>query len=82
MSKTLTTVMLRTLFPTIPFVKHGGGGIMLLGGFSSGKLIRADGQLDGAKYGGGTWKRLETGVQVHLPAATEQFRLKHLHGLE
>ena len=38
---------------TIPSVKHGGGRIMLLGCFSSadtGKLVRDDGKMDGAKY--------------------------------
>ena len=38
---------------TIPPVKHGGGSIMLLGGFSSagtGKLVRIEGIMDGAKY--------------------------------
>lgn len=38
---------------TIPTVKHGGGNIMLWGCFSSagtGKLVRVDGRMDGAKY--------------------------------
>ena len=38
---------------TIPTVKHGGGNIMLWGCFSSagtGKLVRVDGKMDGAKY--------------------------------
>ena len=38
---------------TIPTVKHGGSNIMLWGCFSStgtGKLVRVDGKMDGAKY--------------------------------
>ena len=38
---------------TIPTVKHGGGNIMLWGCFSSagtGKLVRIEGMMDGAKY--------------------------------
>ncbi|MCJ8737403.1 hypothetical protein PDJAM_G00023560 [Pangasius djambal] len=38
---------------TIPTVKHGGGSITLWGCFSSagtGKLVRVDGKMDGAKY--------------------------------
>ena len=38
---------------TIPTVKHGGGSINLWGCFSSagtGKLVRIEGMLDGAKY--------------------------------
>ena len=39
--------------PTIPTVNHGGGSIMLWGCFSSagtGKLVRTEGKMDGAKY--------------------------------
>uniref|UniRef100_A0AAX7TUF7 Uncharacterized protein n=1 Tax=Astatotilapia calliptera TaxID=8154 RepID=A0AAX7TUF7_ASTCA len=38
---------------TIPTVKYGGGSISLWGCFSSagtGKLVRVDGKMDGAKY--------------------------------
>ena len=38
---------------TIPTVKHGGDSIMLWGCFSSagtGKLVRMEGMMDGAKY--------------------------------
>ena len=38
---------------TIPTVKHGGGSIMLWGCFSAagtGKLVRVEGRMDGAKY--------------------------------
>ena len=38
---------------TIPTVKHGGGSIMLWGCFSAvgtGKLVRVEGKMDGAKY--------------------------------
>jgi hypothetical protein len=38
---------------TIPTVKHGSGSIMLWGCFSSagtGKLVRIEGMIDGAKY--------------------------------
>ena len=38
---------------TIPTVKHGGGGIILLGCFSAagtGRLVRLEGQMNGAKY--------------------------------
>jgi hypothetical protein len=37
----------------VPTVKHGGGSIMLLGCSSSagtGKLVRIEGMMDGAKY--------------------------------
>ncbi|MCJ8749663.1 hypothetical protein PDJAM_G00178900 [Pangasius djambal] len=38
---------------TVPTVKHGGGSIVLWGCLSSagtGKLVRVDGKMDGAKY--------------------------------
>ena len=41
------------IFPRTPTMKHGGGSIMLWGCFSSagtGKLVRIDGMMDGAKY--------------------------------
>ena len=52
---------------TIPTMKHGGGSIMLWGCFSSagsGKLVRIEGIMDGAKY----FQRFETGTEVHLPS--------------
>ena len=65
---------------TIPTVEHGGGSIMLWGCFSSavtGKLVRVDGKMDGAKYRAIleenllVCKRLETGMEVHLPAGQQ-----------
>uniref|UniRef100_A0A8C7CN71 Uncharacterized protein n=1 Tax=Oncorhynchus kisutch TaxID=8019 RepID=A0A8C7CN71_ONCKI len=38
---------------TIPTVKHGGGSIMVWACFSSagtGKMVKIDGKMDGAKY--------------------------------
>ena len=39
---------------TVPTVKHGGGSMVLWGCLSSagtGKLVRVDGEMHGAKYG-------------------------------
>jgi hypothetical protein len=61
----------------ITTVKNGGGSIMLWGCLSSagtGKLVRIEGMMDGAKYRkileGNlfVFQRFETGTEVHLPA--------------
>ena len=66
---------LKLSFLVIPTMKHGGGSIMLWGCFSlegTGKLVRIEGMMDGAKYrenlDGNLFQRFETGTEVHLPA--------------
>ena len=86
---------------TIPTLKHGGGSIMLWGWFFSagtGKLVRVDGKMDGAKYRTIFEENLKTSLQKswdcsftfqqdnkpkHTARATmEWFRSKHVHVLE
>ena len=62
---------------TIPTVKHGGGSTMLWGCFTSagtGKLVRIEGMVDGAKY--------REILEGNLLQSARDLRLKqHLNGL-
>ncbi|KAL0162929.1 hypothetical protein M9458_042325, partial [Cirrhinus mrigala] len=74
---------------TIPTVKYGGGSIMLWGCFSSagtGKLVRVDGKMDGAKYRAILEENLleftfqQDNDPKHKARATmEWFKTKHIH---